>query len=139
MSSLQEHIDRSLRARECVCSSGILGFRIHRDGCPMADTEPRGRWYVNVYERGQRYGGPEEGGWWYDTGCFVPEKSGLLTDVTEKEAHQAARDLWSDLDEEAIEDNLPPVHSVMYRGGRYTVRAEEQPGRDFPAETPHYE
>ena len=103
MSSLQEHIDRSLRARECVCSSGILGFRTHRDGCPMADTEPRGRWYVNVYERGQRYGGPEEGGWWYDTGCFVPEKSGLLTDVTEKEAHQAARDLWSDLDEEAID------------------------------------
>jgi hypothetical protein len=26
------------------------------------------RWWVNVYEVGQGYGGPEEGGWWFDTG-----------------------------------------------------------------------
>jgi hypothetical protein len=24
-------------------------------------------WVVAVYERGQEYGGPEEGGWWYTT------------------------------------------------------------------------
>jgi hypothetical protein len=23
--------------------------------------------YFNVYEKGRAYGGPEEGGWWYDT------------------------------------------------------------------------
>lgn len=25
-------------------------------------------WSVGVYETGREYGGPEEGGWWYDTG-----------------------------------------------------------------------
>jgi hypothetical protein len=27
--------------------------------------------YVSVYEIGRRYGGSEEGGWWYDTGTLV--------------------------------------------------------------------
>lgn len=32
--------------------------------------------YVNVYDLTRHYGGPEEGGWWYDTGdlirCYGP-------------------------------------------------------------------
>jgi len=27
--------------------------------------------YVNAYERDQRYGGPEEGGWWYSAYTLV--------------------------------------------------------------------
>jgi len=27
--------------------------------------------WVNVYEEGQAYGGPEEGGWWYSVGTPV--------------------------------------------------------------------
>lgn len=26
---------------------------------------------VAAYDRALRYGGPEEGGWWYDAGCLV--------------------------------------------------------------------
>ena len=28
-------------------------------------------WSVGVYETGRSYGGPEEGGWWYDTGQMI--------------------------------------------------------------------
>ena len=28
-------------------------------------------WYVNEYETNRAYGGPEEGGWWYDYGIFM--------------------------------------------------------------------
>lgn len=27
--------------------------------------------YLNIYEVGKAYGGPEEGGWWYSTGDFI--------------------------------------------------------------------
>tara|TARA_R100001129_G_scaffold143259_1_gene104329 strand:- start:575 stop:976 length:402 start_codon:yes stop_codon:yes gene_type:complete len=27
--------------------------------------------YLNIYEVGKAYGGPEEGGWWYSTGEFI--------------------------------------------------------------------
>lgn len=35
--------------------------------------------YVNVYEITRCYGGPEEGGWWYDEGEIV-ESHGPFTD-----------------------------------------------------------
>ena len=28
-------------------------------------------YYVNLYKEGMGYGGPEEGGWWYDEGYPV--------------------------------------------------------------------
>lgn len=32
------------------------------------NERPAKWWSVGVYETGRAYGGPEEGGWWYDTG-----------------------------------------------------------------------
>jgi hypothetical protein len=34
--------------------------------------------YLNTYEVWQAYGGPEEGGWWYD--CGAPVQSVLISD-----------------------------------------------------------
>jgi hypothetical protein len=31
------------------------------------------QWFVGVYSVGRSYGGPEEGGWWYDTGELVQQ------------------------------------------------------------------
>lgn len=31
-------------------------------------VEPAPRWFVNVYALDRLYGGPEEGGWWFDCG-----------------------------------------------------------------------
>lgn len=37
-------------------------------------TRPAEWWSVAVYERGREYGGPEEGGWWYDTATLVQHR-----------------------------------------------------------------
>ena len=35
------------------------------------DERYNGYVFINVYRVNRDYGGPEEGGWWYDTGEFV--------------------------------------------------------------------
>ena len=41
-------------------------------------------WSVALYETGQAYGGPEEGGWYYSTGNLVePQKIRVFEDVSE--------------------------------------------------------
>ena len=35
-------------------------------------------WYVNTYECGRAYGGPEEGGWWYAYGTLLKRVSYVL-------------------------------------------------------------
>jgi hypothetical protein len=41
---------------------------------------PPSFWTVAVYLREQAYGGPEEGGWWFDTGVRIddPTEHGLI-------------------------------------------------------------
>jgi hypothetical protein len=38
--------------------------------------------YVNIYSVGQGYGGPEEGGWWFDTGSPI---GSIPVELTEQE------------------------------------------------------
>ncbi len=83
-------------------------------------------WYVNVYEIDRRYGGPEEGGWWFD--------SGTLVDSTETASKQDANRL-----SEAKQTEYPNNGSSVYRGGDYTVRIENHPGENYPTNRPHYE
>ena len=35
---------------------------------PDAHPKPEGPFHLNEYVANRAYGGPEEGGWWYDTG-----------------------------------------------------------------------
>ena len=37
--------------------------------------------YLNIYEIGQAYGGPEEGGWWYTVGTPVESEKFLNRDL----------------------------------------------------------
>jgi hypothetical protein len=86
-------------------------------------------YYVNVYERYREYGGPEEGGWWYDSGTVV---------------HSEKFDNESDA--ETCRDNLRITYpnsdnytSVVYSGGDYIICIENEPGRNYPENRPHYE
>lgn len=46
--------------------------------------EPATYWSIAVYETGRSYGGPEEGGWWYDTGSRIdPHKQRVFEDMVE--------------------------------------------------------
>lgn len=97
-------------------------------------------WHVNVYEDGREYGGPEEGGWYYNTGTFRPEMSVTFEKrgTSEHTVRQFADALDARLEYEADQRGRAHVGSVLYRGGRYLVRIEHTPGADFPEERPYY-
>lgn len=47
------------------------------------DDEPATYWSVAVYETGLNYGGPEEGGWWYECGWLIdPHKQRVFDSIT---------------------------------------------------------
>lgn len=84
--------------------------------------------YVNVYEIERLYGGPEEGGWWYDAGTlvFTEQVVGM------KEAETLREDLHDDY------PRTGNRYSVL-GGEDFDIRIEDQPGEDFPQYQPRYE
>lgn len=78
----------------------------------------RKRYYVNVYEYEREYGGPEEGGWYYDAGY-----NGYVWNsyFDEDAAYARANELCKKLDK--------------YQ----TAMVEEHRPRDWPEVRPHYE
>ena len=84
--------------------------------------------YVNVYLVHRAYGGPEEGGWWYDAGELVETRTCSNTELLIKEM---VDELTKDYDADK-----PRYH---YNGTWATVRVEERPSCDFPATRPRYE
>lgn len=93
---------------------------------------------VSIQELEQQYGGPEEGGWWYDSGTPAPEFQQLTR--TFKSARKAWR--YRDrLQDHAVKARAGrPYWSAAYAGGDY--RAVVQKGtapRPFPTARPYYE
>ena len=88
--------------------------------------------YVNVYLTDRCYGGPEEGGWWYD--CKVVQEVLRCKD----EAH--AKIVYERKLEEYKEENRnrrSDISSVLSEG-RFDVTLQAWPGERQPAERPHY-
>ena len=103
----------------------IATILVHEDNLEPAP------WYVNVYEEDRGYGGPEEGGWWYD--ISEPVHSERFDNERDAEAYA-----------ESIKDEYPeqgdrPVSSVIYSGGAHTIRIENHPPVEQPTSRPHYE
>jgi len=95
-----------------------------------------GFWFVNVYSMDREFGGPEEGGWWYDTGRFLKSRPCR----TRREAHKLV-DRWNRyLD--AVYNNprgcRADLSSVCCEG-RLGAQIQRKPGFDFPEVRPHYE
>lgn len=87
--------------------------------------------FVNVYEIDRCYGGPEEGGWWYDMGQVVTSRQ-----VKEEDAERIRGELEIEYPKGTGRQDSG---SVIYEGGDYRVCIEKVPGADYPAVTPHYE
>lgn len=112
-------------------------YGIDQEGAPYrveilpANTQPV-RCYVNVYLVDRAYGGPEEGGWWYDYGEVVESRhcETLFEVLAEKKKMQAKYD--------ALNAGLPEISSVNSRG-RYGVTLEPRKAAAWPQERPHYE
>jgi hypothetical protein len=84
--------------------------------------------FVNVYLVNRHFGGPEEGGWYYDAGELIESHATTEDDET----------LVPQLVEQFSNAERPPLHSVM-SNGVYRVVVEDKPGEDWPETTPHYE
>lgn len=88
--------------------------------------------HINVYLVHQGYGGPEEGGWWYDYGvphASIPETcpNGLEHTLEQWRA-------WC-----KIENDARPDYCSVHSQGEYRVSVEDEPARAWPSERPHYE
>lgn len=104
------------------------------------------RWYLNEYVITREFGGPEEGGWYYDAGEFI----GSHGDYARREVAERARDRRMDaLGGEIAASTIGQSVEMGVSGGEIlasavgqsvrTIYIEKEPGRDFPAERPHYE
>lgn len=89
--------------------------------------------YINIYECNKAFGGPEEGGWWYDYGHFI---DGFP--VKPKQIPTAVRRVQNLCDKLNKEENRKPPSSVIC-DGYYKVYVEDAPGKDFPINPPRYE
>ena len=87
--------------------------------------------FVNVYLVSREYGGPEEGGWYYDAGQLLkcmpvpPSKAEALLDKVTAWCKQ-------------MNDGTMPRSSVI-GSPDYLCRLSPNPGKDYPAERPFYE
>jgi hypothetical protein len=87
------------------------------------------KFFVNVYAVDREMGGPEEGGWSFETGEPVE------TEVCFTEG-------WAYVRRERLEVKFPDRgyrHSVVPRGRDFIVRVEDEPGKVYPEVWPHYE
>jgi hypothetical protein len=107
------------------------------DGSPIkpAFKTSAGNWYAGIYETNREYGGPEEGGWWYNTGSLV-DTLGPFNSRDEAEAagrHACQEGDWQN--EPGADDS-----SIVYSGGNYTWdTCQGKPPEYYPEETPYYE
>jgi hypothetical protein len=87
-----------------------------------------GTYYVNVYVVGRAYGGPEEGGWWYDYGTPIA--------AIPCESYKEAEDFRN-----YMLKKYPRTwkRSSVLGGEDYEVNIEKSFAREYPEETPHYE
>ena len=98
--------------------------------------------YVNVYRANQLYGGPEEGGWWYDVGEAV--SSEMVTEFFGTSTFSNTEDVlgmtkykwqsWCDRQNEG----KPGIGSVNCDGW-YLVKVQDHIAKNFPNRKPHYE
>lgn len=95
----------------------------------MARRTSKQKLHVNVYEVDRCYGGPEEGGWYYD--CGEPVASRVV-----KRGRQAQR-----VQKQLEREYCPPggKRHRSYMRCAYRVRVERGSGAPFPRRRPYYE
>ncbi len=93
------------------------------------------KYVVAFYAVDRAYGGPEEGGWWYDAGELVRIHQVCLTEAAAARLAVRANRLL-----DLVQRGHRRLDSVLYADGRYRAYLFEQaaPPR-FPQAPPRYE
>ena len=105
-------------------------------------TRYRDFYTVAVYELDRRYGGPEEGGWWYDCGQLMRT---VKVFKDEDQAYAFCRRYNRPLAfrreaQRGVRYGRLPLSSVNYSGGHYQAEVHKHmPPLNYPQGRPHYE
>jgi len=104
----------------------------------LGDRFPIDR-FVTVYEVTRNYGGPQEGGWWWD--CFTPVDTVAIPKVFQKRSMRADREVQKLVAKrkEAFQDRAEGDISSVNGGVLVTVYAENRKHQNATTEIPHYE
>lgn len=104
----------------------------------IADATPE--LYANLYLQDREYGGPEEGGWWFDT--YTPVDGDWINDpppyghfASTGKAEEAYRRLKAWCEEENKTRRSP---SSMASEGHFVARLESWPAEPMPTRRPYY-
>ena len=94
------------------------------------------RYSVAVYEVDRAYGGPEEGGWWFDCGDLVRvAKRFRSEDDAWNYCNRLNEKLYSRMEHYGIRSSS----SMAYSGGEYRAKVYESAAPEsFPVERPYY-
>jgi hypothetical protein len=90
---------------------------------------------VAVYLCDRAYGGPEEGGWWYDTGELVR----IIRTFKNEERAAAHATRMNSLLNVTINKGRRDISSVLSDGKYYAEVHENLAPQHYPAVRPHYE
>ena len=91
-------------------------------------------WLLSFYECDRAYGGPEEGGWWYDTSALVRTFRCFPTKETAIAAAKRGNALL-----ERLQRNKTSVNSVTYQGGQHAILVHQNCAPTYlPTERPQY-
>ena len=115
-------------------SSGIMIEGI------ILNNPPPTLYWVAVYHVGLRYGGPEEGGWWYDAGSLVvnPDIYKSINLFPQAFGEESDAIAHMKLMQSALDSELPK--SSVISEGVYEAHIHDcVPPAGFPTERPRYE
>lgn len=118
------------------------------DGYPCEkEVDPKPQWavvYICVDELYRRYGGPEEGGWWYDEGYPIrswPVKVRLIQSGRRYEIPDHERAFIDDAEAEILakyDFTTGHRYSMRPRGDDYSWRLTWDTPTPFPSTRPRY-
>ena len=129
----------------------------------LISSPDRMDWYVNIYKVDRAYGGPEEGGWYYDVGELVESKCFDWADPSNREGKTHANAVaYSEQVEQELKETEKLPYNMGYGphdgcdpdgngdddylipGGKwgegsYKIEVSPKKGANYPTERPYWD
>ena len=93
----------------------------------------KAKYYVNEYETNRKYGGPEEGEWYFEAGTFV--KCHAIVDSIIEAQMKVAALMGYILDKQ---EEIHSLDSVLSEDKWPAIVIQTEPGENYMEETLHY-
>lgn len=94
--------------------------------------------FIAIYETDRAYGGPEEGGWWFDTGELLEDEGVWAFDSWEA-ANAALPEIEAMVARRNKDEKRREPGSVLCDGWLAAQIVEGVPEKEYPKHRPRYE